>query len=192
MIKKITLLFTVVFVVCFSLVYAFEKLNVDKNHSTMGFNVPIFGGLSKVTGKFTDFEVNADWNDADPSSSTVSVTIQANSINTGIEKRDNHLRSADFFDVENHPTITFVSSGIKGSGSDYELSGTFTMRGVTKDVTLGLKKEEVPSPDGQSMWKSFRVSGSLNRTDYGVSWENPQVPNFVGDEIEMDIVILSK
>lgn len=192
MLKKFTLLFTVVFVVCFSLVYAFEKLNVDRNHSTMGFTVPIFGGLSKVTGKFTDFEVNADWNDADPSSSTVSVTIQANSISTGIEKRDGHLKSADFFDVENHPTITFVSTGITGSGSDYEVTGTFTMRGVTKDITLNMKKEDAPSPDGQSKWRAFRVSGSLDRTEYGVSWENPQVPNFVGDVIDMDIVILTK
>jgi polyisoprenoid-binding protein YceI len=192
MFKKITVLGITLFVLCFSLVYAIEKLNVDRNHSTMGFNVPIMGGLSKVTGKFTDFEVNADWNDADPSTSTVTVTIQTASVSTGIDKRDGHLKSADFFDAENFPTITFVSSSITGSGSDYEVSGQFTMRGVTKDITLNMKKEEIPSPDGQSVWRAFMVTGSLNRTDYGVSWENPQVPGFVGDVIDMDIVILTK
>ena len=191
MLKKFIVLSVSIFLVCFSLVYAIDKISIDKNHSTMGFNVPIMGGLSKVTGKFTDFTVDADWNDADPSLSTISVTIQASSINTGIEKRDNHLRSADFFDVDNYPTITFVSSSIEGTGSDFVVKGTFTMRGVSKEMTLYMTKEEVTSPEDQSTIKSFKVAGSLNRTDYGVNWKH-QVPDFVGDIIDMDIVILTR
>src|SRR3954470_7181356 len=83
--------------------------NVDVNHSTVGFAVPILGGLSKVRGKFTNFNVAIDYDEADVTRSSVAATIKADSINTGIEARDTHLKTADFFDVAKYPEITFQS-----------------------------------------------------------------------------------
>src|SRR5262245_61824658 len=86
-----------------------KQYPIDMNHSNVGFSVPIMGGLSKVRGKFTDFTVNLTNDEKDITKSSVSVVIKATSINTGIDGRDRHLRTADFFDVEQFPEITFQS-----------------------------------------------------------------------------------
>jgi polyisoprenoid-binding protein YceI len=86
-----------------------RQYRIDTNHSTVGFSIPIMGGLSKVNGKFTDFTVILTNDEKDITKSSVSVIIKATSINTGIPARDNHLRTADFFDVEKYPEITFRS-----------------------------------------------------------------------------------
>src|ERR1700720_604098 len=85
----------------------------DRNHSTVGFSVPIMGGLSKVTGKFTDFQIRLSGDDADLSRGSVSATIQTASIDTGIVDRDKDLRSAGFFDAAKYPEIRFESRSIR-------------------------------------------------------------------------------
>jgi len=109
---------------------------VDTNHSTVGFTVSIMGGLSKVNGKFTDFTVDITNDEKDITKSSVSVVIKAASINTGVTERDNHLRTADFFDVEKYPEITFHSTRIEKKGEQVSCIGTFTRHGVSKQIAL--------------------------------------------------------
>src|SRR5713226_5019574 len=113
---------------------------IDANHST--------DGLSKVNGKFIDFTVTLTNDEKDITKSSVSVVIKAASINTGITARDNHLRSADFFDVERYPEITFQSKRIEKKGKQLFAVGTFTMHGVSQEITLpfqitGVNKDPV-------------------------------------------------
>jgi polyisoprenoid-binding protein YceI len=88
-------------------------MKVDRNHSTIGFAVPILGGLSRVTGKFTDFDLAVVYDETDITKSSVNATIRVTSIDTGVADRDKDLRSAGFFDVDKYPTITFVSHTIE-------------------------------------------------------------------------------
>ena len=165
-------------------------LTVEPNHSTIGFRVPISGGVTLVTGKFTDFDlelqlVNEDW-----TKSNASFTIQATSINTGIPDRDQHLRSADFFEVEAYPTITFASKNIQRiDDSHYEATGTFSMHGVSKEITLPF---EIMGYDGKSIGVQIRTK--LNRIDYGVgsSFKHTTIPNFLAKEIEVEINFWTK
>jgi len=109
---------------------------IDTNHSTIGFSVPIMGGLSKVNGKFTDFAVTLTNDEKDITKSSVSVVIKATSINTGIPARDNHLRTADFFGVEKYPEITFQSKRVEKKGKQLIAVGDFTMHGISKEIAL--------------------------------------------------------
>src|SRR5215510_13659733 len=100
---------------------------IDNNHSTVGFSVPILGGLSQVKGKFTDFAITINNDEKDITKSSVSVAIKVTSVNTGIEGRDRHLRTADFFDVEKFPEITFKSERIEKKGKQFIAHGPLTM-----------------------------------------------------------------
>ena len=168
-----------------------ELIRIDRNHSTMGFNVPIVKWLSKVTGKFTDFSIDLIWDEANLDASSVQLVIQVESIDTGIEARNKHLKTADFFDVEQFPTITFNSSSIQKSGDGFDVQGTYTMHGVSKEVTLPLTLKTFTSEEGQT-WTAFRVNYVIDRTDYGMNWKHNIADFFVGNEIEADIVLLTR
>ena len=166
---------------------------IDANHSTIGFRVSIMEGLSKVDGKFTDFAITLTDDEQDITKSSVSVVIKAASINTGIPARDNHLKSPDFFDVEKFPEITFQSKRIEKKGKQLFAIGTFTMHGVSKEITLpfqitGVSKD--PALKKMNLGYSARIV--LNRRDYGVNWSHPKVPNFVGDNVEIEINLITK
>jgi len=161
------------------------RMRIDRNHSTVGFRVPILAGMSTVTGKFTDFEIEFDYDAATPSNSTVSVTIQVASIDTGIDRRDEHLRTADFFDVENEPTMTFVSNRIDVEGDHGLAQGTLTMRGTSRAVTLDLQL--MPMGEGGI---GVKATATIDRTDYGVSYQRDN-PLFIGDEITIELFILA-
>lgn len=171
---------------------ASELVRIDRNHSTLGFNVPIVAGLSKVTGKFTDFSVDLIWNEDNLDSSSVSVTILVESIDTGIDGRNNHLRSADFFDVESFPEITFVSEKIVESGADYLAKGVFTMHGVSHEIFLPFSVDSFHDATEDHTWNAFTIDYTLDRTDYGMNWTHSSVDYFVGNEIEADIVIITR
>jgi polyisoprenoid-binding protein YceI len=102
----------------------------DTNHSTIGFRIPIAGGMSEVEGKFTDFAIDVAYDDQNLANSGVTAIIQATSIDTGIADRDKHLRSADFFDVAKYPEIKFVSSSIEKRPDGFVAHGTLTMHSV--------------------------------------------------------------
>src|SRR5919106_3555064 len=163
----------------------------DKNHTTIGFAAPIMG-LSKVTGKFTDFKgaiLFPNKDKKDPATATVEVTIQTASIDSGIADRDEDLRSAEFFDAAKYPEITFKSKHVRQvSGDNYAVDGTFTMRGVSKDITIPFKLLALRDVIGAE------AHIKLNRRDYGVSWTRKMDDGsmFVGDEIEVDLYILTR
>lgn len=166
---------------------------IDNSHSNIGFSVPILGGLSRVKGKFTDFSVTLTNDAKDITKSSVSVVIKATSIDTGIERRDNHLRNADFFDVEKFPEITFKSERIQKKGKQLIAVGPLTMRGVTKEIVLpftvtGTNKDA--KTNKMNIGYSARLV--LNRRDFGINWSNPNSPTFVGDNIEIEIDLVTR
>lgn len=116
------------------------KLTVEPNHSTIQFSIPISGGITMVTGKFTDYSIDLNLVDNDLTKSNFSATIKATSINTGIPERDNHLRTKDFFEVEIHPEITFTSDSIVKNNNAFIAHGTFTIHGISKTIALPLSQ----------------------------------------------------
>ena len=167
---------------------------VDTDHSTIGFSVSILGGLSKVTGKFTNFTVTLKHDQNDITKSSVNVVIKAASIYTGVTERDNHLRTADFFDVEKYPDITFQSERIEKKGQQLLAVGTLTMRGVSKEIALPFTvASKVARIDLNPMTKKKRLGYAtrltLNRRDFGIYWEKA-IPDFVSDEVEIEINLL--
>jgi len=165
---------------------------IDRNHSTLGFRIPIVYGLGTVTGKFTDWSVELYWDADDLENSSVNVEIQGASVDTGIENRDSDIRSDNMLNVEAYPTITFESSSIVGGPAEFDVMGTFTMLGVSKEVTLNLAVNTYEDPADGYVWTAFRVYHKLDRTDYGMTWKHGSVDFFVGDEIETDIILITR
>jgi polyisoprenoid-binding protein YceI len=170
-----------------------RQYRIDTNHSTIGFSVSIMGGLSKVTGKFTDFTVTLMNDEKDITKSSVGVVIKATSIDTGIKERDSDLRTANFFDVEKYPEITFQSTRIEKRGKQLIAVGTFTMHGVSKEIVLpftitGIDK----SPTTKKMNIGYATRMTLNRRDFGINWRHPAVPNFVSDNVEIEINLITR
>lgn len=147
---------------------ATETWGVDKNHSSATFKIRHF--TSNVIGQFRTFDGSINLDRAKPNQSSVEFTIQAPSIDTGNEGRDKHLRSADFFDVEKFPTITFKSVSVTPKTKDqFDVVGDLTMHGVTKRVSLpvtflGFQK----TPRGEKA--AFEIETTLNRKDFGILW----------------------
>jgi len=141
---------------------------LDAAHSTVGFTVRHMM-VSKVRGKFTDYTADIVTAE-DPHQSTVNATIQMASIDTGDEGRDGHLRTNDFFDIEQFPTMTFASTSITGSGPDYELHGDLTIKGVTQPVTFDLEFGGHGKDPWGNVRAGFTVTGSINRKDFGMAY----------------------
>jgi polyisoprenoid-binding protein YceI len=142
---------------------------IDKSHSDVGFQVRHL--VSKVRGSFGDFSGTIVMDKDKAENSSVEFVVKAASINTDNEKRDQHLRSPDFFDVEKNPDITFKSTKVTGGANgQYQVAGKLTMRGVTKDVTLPVTfLGEATDPWG-NVKAGFETSTDLNRKDYGINW----------------------
>jgi len=171
---------------------AVTRYEADVAHSNVGFSIPILGGLSHVRGKFSDFAVQITYDDADVTKSSVSAVIKAASIDTGIERRDTHLRNPDFFDVEKFPEITFQSKRVEKQGKDFVAHGTFTMHGVSKEIALPFTVNGVrKSPDGKTAL-GVTARTSLNRKDYGVSFARPDSPDFLGDVVEIELNVVTR
>ena len=122
-----------------------ETFNIDGNHSVLAFSVTIAGGFSEVEGSFDDFSGSAVVESGTYELKEANLEIQTTSINTGNDYRDNHLRTDDFFDAENYPTITFKSVNITQNGQDVSIEGDFTMHGITKRITIPFKRSH-PQP----------------------------------------------
>ena len=141
---------------------------IDPVHSEVGFAVRHMM-VSKVRGRFGTFEGTIT-TAADPLDSTVTATIDLSSIDTGNEQRDAHLRSADFFDADSQPRMTYRSTGIRPEGGGFVLDGELTIRGVTRPVPLRLEINGF-GPDAYGGTRAgFTASGEINRKDFGVSW----------------------
>jgi polyisoprenoid-binding protein YceI len=165
---------------------------VDHNHSTIGFEVPIMGGLSKVPGKFTDFDVAVVYDEGDIAKSSVNATIRVASVDTGIPDRDKDLRGDAFFDADKFPTITFVSHSIEKKDGKIIAHGTLTMKGVSKEIDLPITPAgEFQLPNNGKKIIGFHASMKLNRRDYGITWEHQALATFVGDEVTVNIDIIN-
>ena len=151
--------------------YVAGTWTIDPVHSEVGFSVRHMM-VSKVRGRFTRFSgeiVTAD----DPTRSSVTAEIDLSSIDTGQDQRDAHIRSADFFEVETYPTMTYRSTGVRGHGSDYILDGELTLKGITKSVPLVLELNGFgPDPYGGTR-AGFTASGEINRRDFNVNFNAP-------------------
>jgi polyisoprenoid-binding protein YceI len=151
--------------------YVAGTWTVDPVHSEVSFVVRHMM-VSKVRGRFDTFEGHVTTAPG-PLQSSVTATVDLTSINTGTQQRDDHIRSADFFDVENHPTMTFRSTGIRPDGDDFLLDGELSIRGVTRPVTFRLEVNGF-GPDAYGGTRAgFSATGEINRNDFGVSYNGP-------------------
>jgi polyisoprenoid-binding protein YceI len=194
MLKK-TLLFVLLFVVTAVAQQqaATGTHPIDNAHSTVGFSVPILGGLSQVKGKFTDFAITLNHDEKDITKSSVNVVIKATSVDTGIERRDAHLRNADFFDVEKFPEITFKSERVEKKGKQFIAHGPLTMHGVTKEIALPFTiTGTYNNPTNNKTTVGYSAKMVLNRRDYGINYARQDNPTFVGDEITVEIELVTR
>ena len=143
---------------------------IDTAHSRMGF-VARHAMVAKVRGGFDEFEGTAHLDGEQPENSSARVTIQAKSIDTRNKQRDDHLRSNDFLDMDNHPEITFVSTAVKALGDDrFTVTGDLTIRGVTKSVDIDFEYTGTATDPFGNQRVGLEGSVVLNRKDFGVSW----------------------
>lgn len=184
--KKINVL--ILFLLATGSVFAQTTWNIDKVHSKIGFSVSHMV-VSETEGSFKDYTASVVTKSEDFDGADVTFSAKIASINTENEKRDGHLKSADFFDAEKFPEITFVGKLVKDGGK-YKLKGDFTMKGVTKkvefDVTYGGSINT-----GRGVKAGFKLNGTINRQDYGVAWANKLASGeaVVGDEVQLTIKV---
>ena len=184
--KRLSLLLSIVAVITFS---AFTTSNPsvwtnDAPHSQLFFTVTHLG-FNDVSGTFDDFTVNVESSKEDFSDAVFHLNAKANSINTRVEARNNHLKSADFFDVEKYPELTFTSTAIKPAGENkYKLTGNLTIHGVTKQVTVDLLyKGQTTNPMSSKLTTAFQIEGTIKRSDFGVGGKFPEA--IVSDEVRI-------
>lgn len=161
---------------------------IDPTHSNVTFTIRHF--FSKVSGSFNKFSGAIVYDPANPAASSVKAEIDASSIYTANERRDNHLRSADFFDVAKHPTLTFESTKVTGEGGKLKIEGNLTMRGVTKPVTL--EGEFLGGGQTASGERAgFEATGKLDRKEFGILWNKvaDQGGAVLGDDVQIRIAI---
>lgn len=158
--------------------------SLDAGHSRLGFTVKHME-ISETVGQFDKFDVKITTPNADFSDATIELTAEAKTVNTYLSMRDDHLRSADFFDVEKHPTITFKSTSVKkAKGNNYVIKGNFTLHGVTKTVVLaGVHNGTTKNRAGADL-AGLKISGLIKRSEYGVGVTMPNT--VVADEIYLN------
>ena len=168
--------------------------NVDKPHTEINFSVKHF--FTPVTGTFRDYEVEFWFDEADPTNSSVKVTVDVASIDTRNERRDNHLRSADFFDAANHPQMTFESTSVRMAGeNEMVATGDLTIKGITREVELPISLlgiRELPSEMQEMMGGITHVAGfdaetQLDRREFEVGVANWAQTVIVGGEVDVKI-----
>lgn len=163
--------------------------NIDASHTNVGFSVKHMM-ISKVKGSFSGFTGAIEGDPENLETANVSFTVDMNTIHTSNEDRDNHLRSADFFDTETFPEMTFVSTKIEKTDDDeYDLTGDLTIKGVTKQVTFEAEYEgKGVNPWGQEV-VAFSAEGKIDRKEFGLTWNQAlETGGFlVGDTIKISI-----
>lgn len=164
--------------------FAQSSWKSDPMHSKLSFGITHLA-VSEVTGLFKTFDATITGSKADFSDAAVELSVTVASINTEVEMRDNHLKTADFFDVEKFPTMTFISSSIKKAGNNkYQLTGNLTLHGVTKPVTMTLwYRGTTTNPMSKATLSGFQLTGTLKRSDFGIG---PKFPApMLSDEVSI-------
>ena len=170
--------------------------NVDRSHTTVGFTVKHF--FTPVTGQFDDFEATVNFDPANPEAAQIDVKIAVASVNTNNEKRDAHLQSADFFDAEKFPYITFTSTSVRPvSDGSYVATGDLTIRDVTRTIELPFQLLGVQPLEGEmsemfggiTEVASFSGGTTIQRNDYGVGTGSWAATLVVGGDVDIDIAV---
>lgn len=165
---------------------------IDPAHSEADFAIKHMA-ISTVHGSFRGVSGVIHFDPANVAKSGVDASIDVNTVNTGVDGRDKHLKSPDFFDTAKFPTMTFKSTGVTKSGDGYKVAGDLTLHGVTKPVVLSLEtpgKEQV-GMDGKSIHRGFTATTTINRKDFGLTW-NGSVKSgdaVLADDIKIELDI---
>jgi polyisoprenoid-binding protein YceI len=163
--------------------------NIDPTHSDVLFTAKHMM-VSSVRGTFTAVEGSILLDEQDPAASSGSFTIRVASLDTGVEQRDGHLRSADFFDVETYPVATFVSTGIASRGdNDYVVAGALTIRGISQSVAFDVEHLGFFVGMNGARRVGFHATGKINREDFGLNWNVALETGglLVGKEIKLEL-----
>ncbi|GGH75655.1 polyisoprenoid-binding protein YceI [Pullulanibacillus pueri] len=170
------------------------KWVIDETHSSVDFSVKHMM-VSKVKGTFHNFDATIEADPTDLTTADITFNIDLESIDTRNQDRDNHLKSADFFDVEKYPKITFKSTKIvKTSDDEYDVTGDVSLHGVTKPVTFAVTFEG----QGQDPWGNqvagFSATGKISRSDFGLTWNTTLETGgvLVGDDVKLSLEIEAK
>jgi len=160
---------------------------LDKNHSEVDFKVRHMG-VSYVHGRFGIADGKITFDEADATKSSVTVTIDVSSVDTGVAARDKDLKSDHFFDVATYPTATFVSTNVAKNGSDLTVIGNLTLHGVTKPVVLTVEGPTAPVPGmDHKPHSGYSATATIKRSDFGIAAKMPAA--MVGDDIKLDIEV---
>jgi polyisoprenoid-binding protein YceI len=149
------------------------KWNLDPTHSELGFKVRHLM-ITNVSGSFGSFSADVETEEEDFTTAKVNFSADVATINTGNEQRDGHLKSADFFDAENHPKLTFEGTKMeKVSGNDYKLHGNLSIRGTVKPATFDVEFGGIGKDPWGNTKAGFSLNGKINRNDWGLTWNAP-------------------
>ena len=163
---------------------------LDTSHSRLGFSAR-HAMVTKVRGQFTDFEGTAHVDTANPAASSVKVVINADSVSTGSAQRDAHLRNEDFFEVDKHPQITFVSTNVERDGHEWDITGDLTIAGVTKPVTIEFEETGSAKDAFGTTRVGFEGDTTIDRTEWGLTFNAPLETGgvMVSDRIKLEFDI---
>lgn len=163
---------------------------IDKAHSEADFSVKHMG-ISMVHGSFRGVTGVIRFEAGNPGAWRVEATIDATTVDTGVADRDKHLKSADFFEVDKYPTMTFKSTSVKAAGSGYEVNGDLTLHGVTKPVTLSMEApgNEQVGMDAKSVHRGFTATTKISRKDFGLKWNGTLKSGdaVIGDDVKIEL-----
>jgi polyisoprenoid-binding protein YceI len=188
--NRLLLVITAALALCASAFAQVKTWSIDPNHSAAQFSVRHMG-ISTVRGAFTKVSGTVSYDAADVSKTAIDVSIDANSVDTRVERRDNDLRSPNFFDVAKYPTLTFKSEHVEAAGTGkLKITGDLTIHGVTKEVVLDVDGPTAPvtDPKGNSHMGAS-ASTKINRTDYGVNGASTVVGNDVPITLDVELVM---
>ncbi len=166
------------------------RWSLDPEHSTIEFRVTHMV-VSKTTGRFTDYIGVIDMDAEAGTVAAIAVTIKAGSVNTNHEKRDTHIRNADFLDVEHFPTMRFKMKSYKKTAENFTAIGDFTLRGVTREIILAGRYNGAAKDPWGNTRAGFSAEGKLNRKDFGMVWNKTLDSGglVVGDEVQIRLEI---
>ena len=159
---------------------------IDPAHTTIGFRIRHMG-IAFIEGEFDEFEGTITYDPNDVAATWADVTVQTASIDTDVQQRDDHLRSADFFEVETYPTMTFTTTGIQPTGrNSFRLIGDLTIKGTTKEAAFDVEAAgPIPTENGQRV--GFHATTKIDRRDFGIAWgsELPGGIPSVGNQVQL-------
>jgi polyisoprenoid-binding protein YceI len=161
-----------------------SQWQIDPAHTTAAFTVRHMG-ISNVHGRFTKLEGSATVDDSDITKSSVNTTIYVDSIDTGVQMRDNDLKSPNYFDAAQFQTITFKSKSVSKNGDKLKVLGDLTIHGVTKEVTLDVDGPSAPIKQGPNLRRGLSATTTINRKDFGVGAKAPAA--MIGEDIQIQI-----